>query len=318
MQRSRATIVVYQLRSRRTVLLRFPMRFARALVMSALLCATLGPSPVLADDLDGLTKEQKDYVNTIQNAIADGYAAVQDVNYLMTSGRIGDALATHKIDSSIVLAELDGCISRLSTVAGILREPAPMAMRGLTASNESAAATIENAYAGCRAMLVEESVAQVTESGKAALEKLLGIDGSGGTGLAATARVTSCLSEASSTVNSALKAAQSALSQRAAEIQKEEETERELFGDIAAGMCFIATAAYGSETAAEIDVLRDFRDDILMQSAAGRDYVGFYYAASPPLAAYIAEHELLRTVVREAVIDPIVKVVRVSSRCWGG
>lgn len=285
------------------------MRLARALVMPVLLCASLGPSPVLADDLDGLTKEQKDYVNKTQSAIADGYAAVQDVNYLMTSGRIGDTLATQKIDSSIVLGELDGCISRLSTVASVLRESAPVAMRGLTATNESAATTIENAYAGCRDMLVEESVAQVTESGKAVLEKLLGVDASGGTGLAATARVTSCLSEASSTVNTALKAAQSALAQRAAEIQKEEETERELFGDIAAGMCFIATAAYGSESAAEIDVLRDFRDDVLLQSAAGRDYVGFYYAASPSLAAYIAEHELLRTIVRETIIDPIVVVV---------
>jgi hypothetical protein len=293
-------------------------RLGCAFALAALLGVGFGPVAVLADDLDGLSKEQNAYVNRMQAAITDGYSAVLDINYLMSSGRIGDALVTKQIDTSVVLGELDACIGRLSAVASILREAPPTAMRGLISTNESTASTLEQAYVACREMLVDESVNQAMEAGKEALEKLFGGGSAGGTGLAATARVTSCLLAESDTVNDALKAAQTALSTRAAEIQKEEEVERDLFGDMAAGMCFIATAAYGTDKAAEIDVLRDFRDDVLLRSDAGRDYVGFYYAASPPLADFIARHEVLRTVVREALIDPIVKVVRVTSKCWGG
>lgn len=80
--------------------------------------------------------------------------------------------------------------------------------------------------------------------------------------------------------------------------------------------CFIATAAYGTPAAEEIQVLRDFRDGVLLQSAAGRDLVGFYYAASPPVADFIAEHEWLRTTVREGIVDPIVWLVREAQPLW--
>ena len=80
--------------------------------------------------------------------------------------------------------------------------------------------------------------------------------------------------------------------------------------------CFIATAAYGTPAAREIQVLRDFRDDVLLKSSAGQDMVGFYYAASPPMADYIAAHEWLRTVVREVLIDPIVWLVEQTRILW--
>ena len=82
------------------------------------------------------------------------------------------------------------------------------------------------------------------------------------------------------------------------------------------GGCFIATSAYGTETAEELDILRDFRDEVLMQSAAGRVLVRLYYQASPPPADFIAEREFLRTLVREIALDPIVTILAASEDLW--
>ena len=62
--------------------------------------------------------------------------------------------------------------------------------------------------------------------------------------------------------------------------------------------CFIATAAFGSPLEPRIDVLRSFRDRVLMKSRAGRLLVDFYYEKSPPLARYIERHAFLRGAVR--------------------
>jgi len=80
--------------------------------------------------------------------------------------------------------------------------------------------------------------------------------------------------------------------------------------------CFIATAAYGTKTAAEIDILRDFRDEFLTDSAAGRAFIRFYYDNSPPVAACIAERPALRFLVREYLVDPCVFWVRFTSGLW--
>ncbi len=69
--------------------------------------------------------------------------------------------------------------------------------------------------------------------------------------------------------------------------------------------CFIATAAFGSPLEPRIDVLRDFRDRVLMRSEAGRRFVAFYYAESPPLAATIEEHPFLRRLVR-VLLFPVI------------
>ncbi|HET6489252.1 MAG TPA: CFI-box-CTERM domain-containing protein, partial [Syntrophales bacterium] len=75
------------------------------------------------------------------------------------------------------------------------------------------------------------------------------------------------------------------------------------------GGCFIATAAFGSGLSPEVTVLRDFRDRHLMTNYPGQVFVNWYYAVSPPVAAYIAEHESLRTVVR-AGLTPVVYGVK--------
>jgi len=62
--------------------------------------------------------------------------------------------------------------------------------------------------------------------------------------------------------------------------------------------CFIATAAYGTPMAGEIQILRDFRDKYLMTNPPGRLFVAAYYKLSPPVARFIAEHDSLRAGIR--------------------
>jgi len=81
--------------------------------------------------------------------------------------------------------------------------------------------------------------------------------------------------------------------------------------------CFIATAAYGTEAAAEIDVLRAFRDEVLLESAVGSQLVEWYYQTSPPVADFISENGILRIMVRELVIDPMVSVATFTQGMWG-
>jgi hypothetical protein len=64
------------------------------------------------------------------------------------------------------------------------------------------------------------------------------------------------------------------------------------------GGCFIATAAYGSGLAPEVTALREFRDRCLLTNRAGQAFVNWYYAVSPPVAAFITEHDSLKTAVR--------------------
>ena len=82
------------------------------------------------------------------------------------------------------------------------------------------------------------------------------------------------------------------------------------------GDCFIATAAYGTPLAEEIEVLRQFRDEVLLQNSLGSQFVNFYYEVSPPLADFISGHELLRTLVRELLVDPVVWVVDAIGILW--
>jgi uncharacterized repeat protein (TIGR02543 family) len=82
------------------------------------------------------------------------------------------------------------------------------------------------------------------------------------------------------------------------------------------GACFIATAAYGSPTAEQLDVLREFRDVVLLESAVGSQFVALYYKLSPPVADFISGNSLLRTVVRELLIDPVVWMVDATGDIW--
>jgi hypothetical protein len=69
--------------------------------------------------------------------------------------------------------------------------------------------------------------------------------------------------------------------------------------------CFIATAAYGSRMASEVVILRNFRDNVLLQTSGGRSLVKFYYEISPPLANYIRSNKILKVPTRLA-LTPVI------------
>lgn len=77
-------------------------------------------------------------------------------------------------------------------------------------------------------------------------------------------------------------------------------------------MCFIATAAYGTPMAEEIQILREFRDEYLLTNPLGQGLVDLYYTVSPPIADFITDHPSLKPIVRVGLM-PIVAMCRIVS-----
>ncbi|KPJ51859.1 MAG: hypothetical protein AMJ37_04010 [Dehalococcoidia bacterium DG_18] len=63
-------------------------------------------------------------------------------------------------------------------------------------------------------------------------------------------------------------------------------------------VCFIATAAYGSNSDPQVETLREFRDQYLLTNPVGENLVSLYYEYGPPVADFIDEHPALKPVVR--------------------
>ena len=62
------------------------------------------------------------------------------------------------------------------------------------------------------------------------------------------------------------------------------------------GACFIATAIYGSSDAPQVNTLRDFRDNVLAKSYAGRSFIDFYYSGVGEKTANIIKNHLPSTI----------------------
>jgi len=73
------------------------------------------------------------------------------------------------------------------------------------------------------------------------------------------------------------------------------------------GGCFVATACYGDYDAPEVLVLRQFRDDKLLQSFYGKVFVKFYYSVSPFFATLISKSDFLKKSVRQYFLEPIIR-----------
>ncbi|HEU0035101.1 MAG TPA: CFI-box-CTERM domain-containing protein [Kofleriaceae bacterium] len=73
--------------------------------------------------------------------------------------------------------------------------------------------------------------------------------------------------------------------------------------------CFVATAAYGSVMANDVELLRRFRDLMLRKTVAGELAIDGYYTFGPALAGAIGESDLLRATTRR-VLAPWIDRVR--------
>ena len=68
------------------------------------------------------------------------------------------------------------------------------------------------------------------------------------------------------------------------------------------GGCLIATAAYGSEMSPQVQLLREIRDNQLMNTESGSAFMGafnnVYYSFSPAIADMEREHPVFKEAVK--------------------
>jgi peptide/nickel transport system substrate-binding protein len=80
--------------------------------------------------------------------------------------------------------------------------------------------------------------------------------------------------------------------------------------------CLIATAAFGSELAPQVQELREFRDGLALKTMAGASFMnvfnGWYYSFSPNVADYERDQGWLRSAVRTSVY-PLLGILDLST-----
>ena len=98
--------------------------------------------------------------------------------------------------------------------------------------------------------------------------------------------------------NNDLKKAEAAVSGGSAQSVTQTATETPSRG----GGCLIATAAYGSEMAPQVQFLREIRDNTVLQTQSGTSFMTafntFYYTFSPTVADYERENPVFKEAVK--------------------
>ena len=84
--------------------------------------------------------------------------------------------------------------------------------------------------------------------------------------------------------------------------------------------CLIATAAFGSELAPQVQQLRDFRDGLALKTMAGSSFMqifnAWYYSFSPAVADYEREAPWLKGSVQVAIY-PLLGILNLSTSVYG-
>ncbi len=83
--------------------------------------------------------------------------------------------------------------------------------------------------------------------------------------------------------------------------------------------CLIATAAFGSELAPQVQALRNFRDGVVLNTFAGSSFMtifnGWYYSFSPQFADFERDQPWLKETVRASVY-PLLGILDISTRVY--
>ena len=271
-------------------------------------------TPALADDdtVSRLTAEEVTYFAKLDRAYAAANGIVSELESVMVSWA---APGTSPVE---ITTDLAGYHGKLSALAPTFRTAPPKSMSGLSGVNSAVAQTLESAFSPCLGLVAEEAGSKIADWAGS----FLGTKPAKKTGPSIQSKMLGCLGGRHALLKDVLASGQNALYTRIHQIEEERfekelgaaVLEEELFGD--GDWCFIATAAYGTASAEEIDILRQFRDECLLSSRIGTAFVDLYYAASPPAARFIYEHEALRTAVRTTIVDPVVALVDLSRRWW--
>lgn len=78
--------------------------------------------------------------------------------------------------------------------------------------------------------------------------------------------------------------------------------------------CFLATAAFGSALAPEVQFLRFYRDQVLSSNRIGKHIVDTYNHMSPPIANLIATSVLARSITLRFIVRPALRLARAHVR----
>lgn len=82
--------------------------------------------------------------------------------------------------------------------------------------------------------------------------------------------------------------------------------------------CFIVAACYGSPLEAPVSFLREFRDNEVMNTKIGKQFMrGFnklYYSFSPAVARFVEQHKYARVLIRALLVAPLIRLLKFSER----